>query len=210
MFVKSTMMPHYQCKTAAPNESLEIALAKLEEHDFQAMPVVEGELFRGMISKQIIYRSFYYSNMNKDEFLSSNTVSDVMTNDELYIGQDDVFEKTFTSFKDFPIVAVVGENRKFIGIVTRYDVLEQFESAFGTRKKGVRIAFTSIESTGRFARLADIIKQIQGNIISITTFDETDNLTRRIVLKIDHVDNKEKLANKLEKSGFRVLDITEM
>lgn len=210
MFVKSTMKPNYQCYSAKPEDSLESVLEQLEKRDIEAMPVVEGELFVGMISKQTIYQAFFASNKEKEVFLKNRTAGDIKTNDELYINKDEVFEKTLTTFKGFPILAVAEKNRKFLGIVTRYDVIEQFESAFGTKKKGVRIAFTSEESAGRLSRFADIIKHFHSNVISLTTFDETDKLARRIVLKIDKSDHVEKLAKRLEKSGFRVLDIKEV
>ncbi len=38
---------------------------------------------------------------------------------------DGIFEQTFLSLKDRPLVAVVNESGEFNGIVTRYDVLEK-------------------------------------------------------------------------------------
>ncbi|QDP40489.1 CBS domain-containing protein [Radiobacillus deserti] len=210
MFVKSTMIPNYKCLLAQPNEPLAPVLKQLEDKDIEAMPVVDGELFVGMISKQIIYKSFYYSEKTKHDFLHETTVNDVMKEDSFSLKEDDVFEHTLPAFKDFPILAVVDDHFKFLGIVTRYDVIEVFESAFGVKRKGVRIAFTSEESKGRLSRLADLLKHVHANVISVTTFDETDKLARRIVIKIDESDQLDKLVQRLEKSGFRVLDVKEV
>lgn len=62
---------------------------------------------------------------------------------------------------------------------------------------------------GRIARLANIIQQYHESVISLVTFDETDKLVRRIILKIEKRDNVDKFINTLEDSGFRVLNITE-
>ncbi|SEA60532.1 hypothetical protein SAMN05421743_10680 [Thalassobacillus cyri] len=113
-------------------------------------------------------------------------------------------------FTGYSVIAVAGEDKKFLGLVTRADVLEQFESAFGVKRKGIRIAFTSEESEGRIERLGDILRQYHENVISLATFDETDKLARRIVLKVDPNDNIAKFTKKLEKTGFRVLDIKEV
>lgn len=208
MFVRSTMKPVYQCHVAMPNQSLKEVLKKLDKEDIQAMPVVdEKNHFLGMISGQTIYQAAFYSKQNQEDYLLQTIVRDIMTHDNLYILKDEIFEKTLTTFKDYPILAVVDDYNKFLGIVTRYDVLEQFESVFGMKKSGVRIAFTSEESAGRFARLSDILQHLHANIISITTFDETDKLARRIVLKVDENVQSEKLRRKLEKAGFRVLDV---
>ncbi|WP_077621703.1 CBS domain-containing protein [Sediminibacillus massiliensis] len=210
MFVKSIMIPSYKCIVASTGDVLKQVVDSLESNDIEAMPVVDGSIFKGMISKQVIYKAFFLSEMKKQTFLENKTAGDVMTNSDLFIDEEAVFEKTLTAFKGFPILSVVNENSQFLGIVTRFDVLEQFESAFGVKKPGIRIAFTSEESAGRLSRLADIIKHYHGNVISVTTFDETDKLARRIVLKIEKNDNVDRLSNKLEKAGFRVLDIKEI
>ncbi|WP_226034659.1 CBS domain-containing protein [Aquibacillus saliphilus] len=210
MFVRSIMKLDYRCHVAAPNDSLKVVLNEMVNRDIQAMPVVEDGFFKGMVSKQTIYKAFFHSNKTKDEFLANQKVEEIVSNHDLFIGEDEVFEKTLIAFKEFPILAVADDNKRFLGIITRFDVLEQIQSAFGTKKNGIRIAFTSEESAGRFSRLSDIIKQMHVNIISIATFDETDKLARRIVLKIDKSENVEKLAKKLENSGFRVLDIKEV
>ncbi|MRH42373.1 CBS domain-containing protein [Aquibacillus halophilus] len=210
MFVRSIMIPSYKCFVATPQDSIGTVLSIMDKEDIQAMPVVNEGYFKGMVSKQTIYRAFFHSNRTKEDFLANQKIEEIVSNRDLYINEEEVFEKTFTAFKGFPILAVANESKKFLGMITRYDVLEQFESAFGTKKKGIRVAFTSEESSGRFSRLSDIIKQLHVNIISIATFDETDKLARRIVIKVDESANVEKLARKLENSGFRVLDIKEV
>ncbi|QSS98496.1 CBS domain-containing protein [Pontibacillus sp. ALD_SL1] len=209
MFVKGIMKDAHECWTASVETPLNEVIDRLNQNDIQGMPVVVEGIFKGMVSKELIYKNFFESGMTKDTFLAERKVGDVMAYEDLFITENDVFEQTLTTFKGFSIVAVIGNNRRFLGIVTRYDVLEQFESAFGMKKKGVRIAFTSEESEGRIARLAEIVKQYHENIISLATFDETAKLTRRIVLKIEKKDNIDKFAKKLERSGFRILDIKE-
>lgn len=213
MFVKSIMKPKHKCIVSSPNESLHQLITKLEENDVQGAPVVDKDgQFIGMISKQMIYRAYFKNEdpLSKEEFLENTKTLEIVDFKELHITEDDVFEKTLPTFKGFPILAVVNNNGKFLGLVTRFDVIEQFESAFGLKRKGIRIAFTSEESEGRIARLADIIDHYHENVISLATFDETDKLARRIVLKIEKKNNVDKFAKKLEKSGFRVLDIKEI
>lgn len=211
MFVKGIMKPYYKCILADKDDTLQTLLDKFIKNDVQGMPVIDNEKFIGMISKQIIYQAYFESNnTDKETFLSETKAKDVAKYKDLHIKDDAVFEKTLPSFYGFPILAVVNDNMKFLGLVTRVDVIEQFESAFGVHQKGIRISFTSLESEGRIARLADVIKQTHSNVISLATFDETDKLVRRIVLKLDKVENINKFTTRLEKAGFRVLDIKEM
>lgn len=210
MFVKGIMKPAHKSYTAQKDDKLETIVDILEENDIQAMPVLDQNTFIGMISKGIIYRSFFNSGMEKGAFLSEKTAGDVAEFSDYHIHDEEVFERTLPSFKGFPVLAVVDENRKFQGLVTRFDVIEQFESAFGAKKKGIRIAFTSEESAGRIERLGNIIKSHHENVISLATFDETDKLARRIILKVENRDNIEQFTKKLEKEGFRILSVKEV
>jgi CBS domain-containing protein len=133
---------------------------------------------------------------------------DVVTREEIYLSIDDVFEDSLLQLNDFPIIAVVEENR-FLGLVTRFDIMDQFRSAFGMDRPGVRITFTSVETEGRIARVGDIIQKFHESVISLVTFDESDKLLRRIVLKIEKRDNIQKFLKELDRSGFRVLHMEE-
>ncbi|GAA0481300.1 hypothetical protein GCM10008986_02450 [Salinibacillus aidingensis] len=211
MFVRSIMIPKHHCVVANAQDDLQKVLDTLLSKDIQGVPVIEDETFRGMITKQMIYQRYFYSDdyTDKEAFLNSVTAADIVEHGDLHITEEDVFESTLTAFKGFPILAVTDENKHFLGIVTRFDVLEQFESAFGMKKQGVRIAFASIEAEGRIAKLSELIRNHHGNIISLATFDETDRLARRIVLKLENNENVDvdRFLTRLEKSGFRVLDV---
>lgn len=209
MFVKSIMIPLHHCIIAEPKETLRSALKKLEDHQIDGMPIVDGGSYEGMITRYHIYEKYFLSNKQKDEFLDSTFVQDIATHQEIFLVVDEVFEKTLLQLKDFPLLAVVDEKRRFIGIMTRADVLEQFESAFGLNRPGVRIAFTSVETEGRIARLTDIAHQFQVHIISLVTFDETDKLVRRIVMKIEKNNHVDRFTKKLEEHGFRILSVKE-
>jgi len=209
MFVRSMMKPMHKTLTTTGEATLGEVLERLDEKDFQGMPVVEDGKFKGLISRQMIYQAFFKSDSNKTTFLKEKKVQEIFGLSDLYITEEDVFEHTLTAFKGFPIIAVIDENQNFLGIVSRYDVIEQFESAFGMKRQGVRIAFTSEESEGRILRLSEIVKQYHENIISLATFDETDKLARRIVLKIEKKHNIDRFVNKLERAGFRILDVKE-
>ena len=209
MFVKSIMIPKYKCITVQQDETLENVLSKLDEHQIDGLPVLDGEKYEGVVTRHGIYAGFFTAGKSKEEFLQNTSAKDIATFKENFLQGGEIFETTLVKLKDFPLLAVVDDNGKFLGGVTRYDVIEQFQSAFGMHREGVRIAFTSVETEGRIARLADIAHQFHEHIISLVTFDETDKLVRRIVMKIEKKDNIEKFVKKLEESGFRVLDIHE-
>lgn len=208
MFVKSAMVKKEKCYTVKPSDSIQIGLDLLEKHTVDALPVVEGTEYKGIFTWYHAYRAFFYSEKSKEEYINTTKIEDIIVNQDVYLSIDDVYEKALVKLSDFPIIAVVEDNQ-FAGIVTRFDLVNQFQSVFGMNKDGYRITFTSVESEGRIGRLGEIIEKFKESVISLVTFDETDKVVRRIVLKIRKKDNVERFVKELEKSGFRVLDITE-
>ncbi|MEH7107370.1 MULTISPECIES: CBS domain-containing protein [Bacillaceae] len=210
MFVKNIMIPKQECVTALESETLASALERLEAHKIDGLPVLSGNLYAGVITRYSIYENYFLSNQPKEEYLASTLVKDLAKYQDRYLKGAELFEKTLLDLKDFPLLAVVNDNLEFLGAVTRADVLSSFESAFGVNRPGVRIAFTSVETEGRIARLAEIAHHFHEHIISLVTFDETDKLVRRIVMKIEKKDNIDKFIKKLEEHGFRILSIKEV
>jgi CBS domain-containing protein len=209
VFVKNMMIPNHACVTVQENTSLAEALEQLETHQIDGVPVLQGEKYHGVVTRYKIYENYFLSGKQKDEYLRSVTVKDIATHQEKYLLGEEIFEKTLLDLKDFPLLAVVDANRKFLGVVTRSDVLSTFQSAFGVNRPGVRIAFTSVETEGRIARLSEIAHHFHEHIISLVTFDETDKLVRRIVMKVEKKDNIDRFTKKLEEQGFRILSIQE-
>lgn len=208
MFVKSAMVNREKVYTVTPDDSIEKGLEILERYTVDALPVVEGNTYKGIFTWYHAYRAYFYSGKTKEEFNASTKIKDILVNEDVYLGIDDVYEKALVEVSDFPIIAVV-ENNEFLGIVTRFDLMNQLQSAFGMKQKGTRITFTSVESEGRIGRLGEIIEKFKESVISLVTFDETDKVVRRIVLKIRKKDNIALFVKHLESAGFRVLDVSE-
>ncbi|WP_144511315.1 CBS domain-containing protein [Bacillus sp. FJAT-22090] len=206
MFVKSVMIPKEKCLTVRENTPVLEALQELEAKEIDALPIIEDGKYLGMFNRYLLYKAFFYSDMDKKSFLEQAKVSDVAIKKNTFVKLEDVYEKAMVKLYDFPILAVV-EDGKFLGLVTRFDIMHQFKSAFGMNSKGTRITFTSVESKGRILKMTDILHKYHASVISLVTFDETDKLFRRIVLKIENEEKIDRIVTDLEKSGFRVLHI---
>ncbi|MCK1998046.1 CBS domain-containing protein [Psychrobacillus psychrodurans] len=206
MFVKSVMIPKEKCITVQVDTSVSSALRVLEEKEMDALPILDNGQYVGMFNKYLLYKAHFYSNLEKQTFMEQTKVTDIMTNEDIFVGYEEVFENAMIKLHDFPVLAVV-EDGKFLGLVTRYDSVIQFKSAFGMNSKGTRITFTSVESEGRIQKMTDVLHKYHASVISIVTFDETDKLFRRIVLKIENDSKIDRILADLEKAGFRVLHI---
>jgi len=203
------MIPKHESFTVQADVTLKDALKLLETHQIDGLPVLQGDKYVGVATRYNIYEAYFLSNQQKEEYLTSTFVKDVATHKDKVLLGGELFERTLLDLKDFPLLAVVDANKNFLGVVTRSDVISSFESAFGVNRPGVRIAFTSVETEGRIARLSEIAHQFHEHIISLVTFDETDKLVRRIVMKIEKKDNIDRFTKKLEEHGFRILSIQE-
>lgn len=211
MFVKQLMISKEKVVFVREDAKLTDALAQFVDQEIDGMPVVDAkDHYVGLLTKNTIYEASFKSEHIRNTFLAETTAGEIAKKDEGIVHVDEVFENALLIVKDIPIAVVVNDDREWLGIVTRFDVLEQFQSVFGMQKPGIRIAFTSIDSEGRIARLSDIAKQYHKNIISLTTFDETDKLIRRMVMKVENVKNIDPFISKLEKNGFRILSKKEM
>ncbi|MBN8208024.1 CBS domain-containing protein [Bacillus sp. NTK071] len=186
-------------------------LQLLKEREIDGVPVIKGNKYVGIVTFNRIYKAYFKSDVtDKEKFLNETSAGDIAYQKDVTVDQEAVFETTLLLAKNAPLIAVVDDNQNFIGIITRSDILDQFQSAFGMRKPGIRIAFASSETEGRIARLAKIAKKFHENIISLSTFDESNQNVRRIVMKIEKSENLDQFIAKLEQNGFKVLDIKEV
>ncbi|MYL63338.1 CBS domain-containing protein [Bacillus hwajinpoensis] len=211
MYVRSAMKPIRETVYVNDDTKLDETLRLLKDREIDGVPVVNGTKYAGIVTFNRIYKAFFKSDMtDKERFLSETTAGEIAYQKDVTVDQEEVFENTLLLAKNAPLVAVVDQNEHFIGIITRSDILDQFQSAFGMRKPGIRIAFASSETEGRIARLAKIAKSFHENIISLSTFDESNQNVRRIVMKIEKKENIDQFIAKLEQNGFKVLDIKEV
>jgi len=207
MFTKSVMIPKH--KMIYVNEGITVreALDRLNAHHIDGMPVLSGDRYIGLITKHAIYEAAFHSDLPRDEFLDQVKVETIAIKKNLMVDETDVFEDTLLKVKDVPLVAVVDESGRCLGIVTRFDVLEQFQSVFGMNKNGVRIVMSTVETEGRILRLSEIVKQFHQNIIVLTTFDDSDKLVRRIVIKVEDGNDTDRFIERLEQNGFKILSV---
>ncbi|RIO04464.1 CBS domain-containing protein [Mammaliicoccus sciuri] len=211
MYLTNIMIPKEKCYIANPKDTIHSALDKLEHHGIDGLPVVADGKYIGMITRYSIFRHYFFKkeNVSRDEFIESTKIEEILTLDLHSLNANHVVEESLLNLQDFPILAVVNDDKDFLGIVTRYDVMEQFKSAFGMKQKGIRIAITSVEAEGRIKRLSSIIAKFKLNTISFVTFDETDKMYRRMIIKVKKTNNLEKFIKYLGKNGFKVLDVSE-
>ncbi|MGM9987530.1 MAG: HPP family protein [Bacillaceae bacterium] len=209
MFVKSIMIPKYRCVIIQHDASLKEGLQILEQHNIDAAPVLKKDKFVGVLTRFRIFENYFTSSLKKEEFLNETTAEEIAKQRYLVLHEVEVFEKAFFLLKNIPLVGVENKEGVFLGIVTRYDMFEEFTKSLGAQRDGIRLTLTCVECEGRIAVLSEIAASYHINIISLSTFDATDKLVRRIVLKIEKSDRTEEFIEKIQHAGFKIIHTSE-
>ncbi|PGS47533.1 CBS domain-containing protein [Bacillus sp. AFS041924] len=209
MLAKHRMLQNHQVVTIQSNDAVDSAIKLLLEKQIDSVPVLSGNKYVGMISQAEIFRRCFYSELPKEEYVTKIKIGEIATHQTICVKSDEPFEDTMHSLKKYPSIAVVDDERNFVGLVIRYDVIEIFQEVLGKDCPGIRISMTSMEQEGQLARLLDYLHHFKINIISLVTFDSKDHLLRRIVLKIEATKHRDKILSKFEEIGLRIVSVTD-
>ena len=120
------MRPYWQHDTVVvgPNEPLTTAYARMKLYDVSQLPVIENEDLVGIIDESDLLLAVYDK---QQQF--SNPVSAAMTS-ELELVQVDAPLATLLPVFDAGKVAIVKDNEKFLGLITRIDLLNYLRRKF--------------------------------------------------------------------------------
>ncbi len=103
--------------TVKPDDTLQTAYARMKLYDFQQLPVLENEKVIGIIDESDILLSIY-----GDETRFKTLVRDAMTSKLDTVQVSDSVNRLMPIF-DRGHIAIVMEGEKFLGLITRYDLL---------------------------------------------------------------------------------------
>ena len=205
MLVKALMLPREQLVIAGSDESLESALKKIEDNNFLSIPVADGKVFIGSISKQKIFEEYFKGSYNdKQSYLEDTKIKDIFGGIIPRIDPNDPIERASRVLENFgiPFVAVVNEKDNFEGIITHYAIFHAFGEVFGINE-GRRISVIVDDIPGQLAKLTDIITKAGGDIISIAVIDPKVKLgLKEIVVRV-RIINFNDLIEKIEDAGFK-------
>lgn len=208
MFIKNYMLPKEELTTVYLEESIGEALNKINEGNFLSLPVTDGTEFKGIIMKEAIYRNYLESdNCNKDEYLNNTKVKDIYSNDYEKISADERIETASYLLKQLrtPFLPVFDSNDKFVGILTHFAIFKAFSEIFGI-DKGTRIVVNMFDLPGQLAKLTDVIRKENINIINFAIMDPDVLDLIQVILRVD-AEDVERLVEKIQLAGFRIGEV---
>lgn len=209
MYVKNHMLPKDRLTTVQLRESIKSALDKINEGDFLSLPVFDGDQFKGIIMKEAIFRGYFEGNyMDKNQFLMDTTVEELYKDEYKSIKENELIENASYLLKELrtPFLPVFNSDEEFVGILTHFSIFNAFAEIFGF-DKGTRIVVHMFDIPGQLARLTEVIRKENINILNFTVMDAKVLDVYRVVLRVD-TEDVEGLVDKIDAAGFRVGEIT--
>ncbi|EGT3615288.1 CBS domain-containing protein [Clostridium perfringens] len=205
MLVKAVMTKKDNLDLVTSKTVLKDALKIMDDNNFLSIPVVDGNKFRGAVSKSCIYEHYFKNNLSKEELLNNVTVGEIFKTEIPIISKEEHIEKAVAMLEKMRIsfVAVVDEFDNFKGILTHKAVFKEFNNAFGLNK-GERIVIRTFDVPGQLSKMTKIISQEEADILSVVIID-TKSLTevKEVIVRIKNGDINN-IKKNLKDSGFKL------
>ena len=208
MFVRNHMLKKEKLTTVSLNENIGSVLEKIAERDFLSLPVVEGDTFHGIIMKETIYRHFFEQDCkDKSEYLLKTKVEDIYRKEYQSICESDKIEKASYLLQGLrtPFLPVFNTQNKFVGILTHFSIFNAFSEVFGV-DNGTRIIVNMFDLPGQIARLTEVIRKEDANIINLAVVDAKVMDIMKVVLRVD-TEDPDGLVEKIQLAGFKIGEV---
>ena len=205
MYVRNHMLPKEKLTIVYVEESIGSALEKINKGDFLSLPVFEGEIFKGILMKEAIYRHYFETGcMDKTKFMNEVKVKDLYIDKFKSILENALIENASYLLNEFrtPFLPVFGTDEKFVGILTHTAIFNAFSDIFGLGK-GTRIMVNLFDLPGQMAKLTEVIRKEEVNIVNLAVMDAKVLDVYKVVIRVD-TDDVEDLVDKINKAGFKV------
>lgn len=213
MYIRKYMLERKKLTTVDLDESIESALEKINKGDFLSLPVLDGEEFKGILMKEAIYRKYFELGCTeRDRYLKENKVRDLYSDNYKSIQEGELVENASYLLKELrtPFLPVFDLDGKFKGILTHVAIFDAFSEVFGIGR-GTRIVVTVYDMPGQLARLLEVIKKQNINVLNFATVDAKVIDVFKVVVRVDTKDENQvkSLIKSIEDGGFKVGDVDE-
>ncbi|HEX5158882.1 MAG TPA: CBS domain-containing protein, partial [Ktedonobacterales bacterium] len=120
--VKDLIDEHRKPLTVRADDSLQIALTRMTEHDYSQLPIVDAEnRYLGMVTSDSILRALKTFDVAPKSLLVRDAKMKVPAFDE----ERELFD-LLDGLRDFYALPIVDKEKRVIGVVTGYDATEYF------------------------------------------------------------------------------------
>jgi len=209
MFIRNCISDIRDLVTLKNTDSIGNALKIMEDNNLKSVPVIdENGRFEGILSKEGLFELFERGFNGTYEDLRKEVITEAISRIQP-LSLDSKFEETLPIIVRYPFVPIIDEKQILLGIVKRKEITGALESSFGVGVSGIRILIGTAEMEGRLEKILEITHGLHLNVVTAIAFDAQDKFNRRVLLKIEHTEDKGELVERLVKNGFKILTIHE-
>lgn len=174
------------------------AMLWMEELRSNELPVVENEIFQGIITEEIILEQNDVDKLISD-FELENTDCVVSKNSHFY----DVLK--VSSSRDAKMVGVVDDEGKYVGVITVQDTVTAFAQSAAVQVPGSILVLSLNSIDYSLSEISRLIEENNAKILSSSVKDdELDSSKLRLTLKINQLDLSKVIAT-LERFGYKII-----
>jgi acetoin utilization protein AcuB len=139
--------------------------------------------------------------------LSKLEVQEIMTKDVITTTADTPIEDAAHLMVEHKIggLPVVDDQNRVVGIITETDIYRTFVEMFGGGRSGVRLTLEVPERKRVILDLSKAISELDGDIVSVGSFEGAVSGNRRLVIKVQEV-GKDQLLERIEALDDQVVD----
>lgn len=134
MLVKAIMIPFSQLQCLSVDDTLDLAIRKIENNRLLSLPVVDKKTFVGILSKQYVFEMYFkeFSEMPKEEYLQKKVEEMIKTVIDP-IREDCTIEEAAAIFINSKIrfIPITNEKGELLGIVTQQAIFKEYQKIFG-------------------------------------------------------------------------------
>lgn len=169
------------------------------EFHLHELPVVKNDQFIGIFNENLIF----------DQMQNVNQIEDVqLLSAHLFVDQNEhyyeVLKKAYESSSS--IVAVLNEDKKYLGCITVQDVVEAFSKMSAINSPGSIIVASMSMMDYSMAEISRIIESEGGKILSSFTEHAGDDENIRLTIKIN-LENSSAIVSSLQRFGYQIVAV---
>lgn len=203
MLVRHEYVQRSEVVTVKETDTKQAVIDRLRESGYRCIPVLDasGEKYIGNIYKVDLLREKVETDLH-------GTIEPLVRDQtDGFVGEEAPFFTVFSKIKRLPFLAVVEEDREFLGILTNANVISVLENAWGADRGSYSYTIGTIEYAGALKNMLKIINK-HCTVESVVSLNNDLKFVRRvcIVLPKDVTEETADLVTEeLEKHNFTVI-----
>ena len=206
MRVKAIMMPFSKLACISVENTVEEAMKIIDEQGLLSLPVVDGQQFVGVLSKQFLFEEFFRNYTGTREEFAQRKVMEFMKTRIETIGENTRIEEAAAMFITSKVrfIPITNEQNKLLGIVTQQAVFKEYQKIFGNKHNSMAIYTYDIR--GVLGKICELIAKEGGDICNMMVIPTDVMDLAEIFLRVVAPDFV-RVVRALERHGYDVRDV---